>query len=531
MNSRMLDFIEGYGPIKPFAGAFANIGKVTRAPVQVWSARPGAAKVLPSIRAAIEACGLKDGATISFHHHLRNGDDVVRAVMAEIAALGLRDIKIAASSLFPVHAPLVEHIRSGVVTGIATGYMAGPVAEAVARGWLATPAVMQTHGGRARAIEAGEVHIDIAFVAAPTADTYGNLNGVEGPSACGTLGYPMVDVKYADRVVAITDHLVPYPACPIDITQDHVDFVVSVESIGDPQLIASGTTRPTTDPDRLRIAATAARVVEASGLLVDGFSFQTGAGGISLAVASYLKGIMAERRIIGSFAAGGITGMIVDMLEAGVFRTLFDVQCFDLKAVESYRRNPAHQAMSASMYASPHNRGAVVNQLDTMILGAAEIDRDFNVNVSTGTDGMIIGGSGGHSDTAAGAKLALVTTQLAGGRYPKIVDRVTTLTTPGETVDAVVTEEGVAVNPRRADLRERLVAAGLPVVPIDQLRERAEHRTGGPFQLRERDLSRVVAVVEYRDGTVIDVTRQVEGGGASTSADMLSDTDKRLSSA
>src|SRR4051812_14543284 len=320
-------------------------------------------------------------------------------------------------------------------------------------------------------------------------------------------------------------------ACPIDITQDDVDYIVAVESIGDPRLIASGTTRPTTDPDRLRIAETAARVVEASGLLKDGFSFQTGAGGISLAVASYLKDIMAERRIVGSFAAGGITGMIVDTLEGGVFRTLFDVQCFDLKAVESYRRNPAHQAMSASMYANPHNRGAVVNQLDTMILGAAEIDRDFNVNVSTGTDGMIIGGSGGHSDTAAGAKLALVTTQLAGGRYPKIVDRVTTLTTPGETVDAVVTEEGVAVNPRRADLRERLATAGLPVVPIEQLQELAECRTGGPFQPRERERGRVVAVVEYRDGTIIDVVRQVEGGSANTSADTPSDTDKRLSSA
>ena len=531
MSLRIPDFIEGYGPVKPFAGAFANIGKVTRAPVQVWSSRPGAAKVLPSIRAAIEACELKDGATVSFHHHLRNGDDVVRAVMAEIAALGLRDIKIAASSLFPVHAPLVEHIRSGVVTGIATGYMAGPVAEAVVRGWLATPAVMQTHGGRARAIESGDVHIDVAFVAAPTADTYGNLNGVDGKSACGTLGYPMVDVRYADRVVAITDNLVPYPACPIDITQDDVDYVVAVESIGDPRLIASGTTRPTTDPDRLRIAATAARVVEASGLLKDGFSFQTGAGGISLAVASYLKDIMAEKRIVGSFAAGGITGMIVDMLEAGVFRTLFDVQCFDLKAVESYRRNPAHQIMSASMYANPHNRGSVVNQLDTMILGAAEIDRDFNVNVSTGTDGMIIGGSGGHSDTAAGAKLALVTTQLAGGRYPKFVDRVTTLTTPGETIDAVVTEEGVAVNPRQADLRDRLVAAKLPVVPIDQLRDIAERRTGRPFQPTARENGRVVAVVEYRDGTVIDVVRQVAESGATVSTDTPSDTDKGLSSA
>ena len=100
------------------------------------------------------------------------------------------------------------------------------------------------------------------------------------------------------------------------------------------------------------------------------------------------------------------------------------MQCFDLKAVESYRRDAAHQSMSASMYANPHNRGAVVNQLDTMILGAAEIDLDFNVNVTLGPSGLIIGGSGGHSDTAAGAKLALVTTQLAARRHPKIVDRV-----------------------------------------------------------------------------------------------------------
>src|SRR3954454_20069389 len=237
MISYLPEHIEGYGPVKLFAGAFANYGTVMRAPVRVCSVRPGMAKVLPNIRAAIEACGLRDGATVSFHHHLRNGDDVLRAVMAEIAALGLRGIKVAASSLFPVHAPLVEHIRNGVVTGIMTAYMVGPVAEAVAKGWLATPAVMQTHGGRARAIESGDVHIDVAFIAAPTADTYGNLNGVEGKSACGTLGYPMVDAKHADHVVAITDNLVPYPACPIDITQEDVDFVVSVESIGDPRQI------------------------------------------------------------------------------------------------------------------------------------------------------------------------------------------------------------------------------------------------------------------------------------------------------
>jgi citrate lyase subunit alpha / citrate CoA-transferase len=508
-SRRLPGRIAGYGPVRPFAGAFANLGVATRAAVRLHSAPPGRGKVLPGLQAAIEACELKDGCTVSFHHHLRNGDGVLNIVMAEIARLGIRDLRVAASSLFPVHAPLVEHMRSGVVTGIFTGYLSGPVADAVAQGELATPARMVTHGGRARAIEAGEVRIDAAFVAAPTADSYGNINGMDGRAACGTLGYPMVDVAFAERVVAVTDHLVPYPACPIEITQDHVDYVVAVDSIGDPEQIVSGTTRPTSHPDGLRIAAMAARVIDASGLLVDGFSFQTGAGGVPLAVAAGLKEVMRERRIQGSFAAGGITGMIVDMLEAGLFRTLLDVQCFDLKAVASYRRNPAHQPMSASMYANPHNRGAVVNQLDTMILGAAEVDLDFNVNVTTGTNGMIIGGSGGHSDTAAGAKLALVTTRLRSGAYPKIVERVTTLTTPGETIDAVVTEAGVAVNPRREELRERLLAAGLPVVPIEQLWEAATRELKGRPGPPDMAGDRIVGVVEYRDGTVIDVVREI----------------------
>src|SRR5690349_2757541 len=114
--------IQGFGPVRPFAGAHAARGEARPA---VAKARVGArdAKLLPGLQAAIEACGLRDGATISFHHHLRNGDGVLNAVMAEVAAMGLRDIRVAASSIFPVHAPLVEHIRSGVVTSITTSYV------------------------------------------------------------------------------------------------------------------------------------------------------------------------------------------------------------------------------------------------------------------------------------------------------------------------------------------------------------------------------------------------------------------------
>ncbi|WP_242539930.1 citrate lyase subunit alpha [Trinickia mobilis] len=387
-------------------------------------------------------------------------------------------------------------MKTGVVTGVYTGYASGPAAEAISAGLLKTPAVLQTHGGRARAIESGELPIDVAFVAAPTADDYGNLNGVQGRSACGTLGYAQVDARAARRVVAVTDNLVPYPACPAEITQDFVDFVVAVPEIGDAAQIVSGSTRVTEDPAGLEIARAASQVIEVSGLLEDGFSFQTGAGGISLAVAKFVQERMQSKKIQGSFAAGGITGTIVEMLEAGLFRSLFDVQCFDLRAVQSYRKNAAHQGMSASLYANPWNRGAVVNRLDAMILDAAEIDLDFNVNVTTRSDGVLMGGSGGHADTACGAKLAIVTTKLKAGNYPKIVENVTTVTTPGSTIDVVVTEAGVAVNPFREELADRLKAAGLNVVPISRLHDLSQ--TDSRQSASTQDDRRIVAIQQYR---------------------------------
>ncbi len=505
------DWIDGYGKVRRFTGAFDNLGRVERAPVRLLSARPGRSKLLPDLAAAISACNLQDGATISFHHHLRNGDGVLNLVLAEIAKRGLQGITVAASAIFPVHAPLVEHIRRGVVGGLCASTIYGPVAEAVSRGELGRPVLMYTHGGRARCIESGDLHIDVAFVGAPTADSYGNLNGSDGRAACGPLGYAIADAQCAELVVAVTDNLVGYPACPIEITQDHVDFVVTVDSIGNPAQIVSGTTRVTTHPVGLQIAHMAAQVIEASGVFNQGFSFQTGAGGVSLAAAAYLRKIMTRTGVHGSFAAGGITGGIVDMFHAGLFRALFDVQCFDLAAVESYRWDAAHQGMSASMYANPHNRGAVVNQLDAVILGVAEIDLDFNVNVTTGTSGVILGGSGGHADTAAGAQLALMTTRLTAGEFAKVVDRATTVTTPGETVDVVVTEAGVAVHPRRKDLRARLGSCDIPLLSIEELRHKARVLAGGKPKPQSGRTDQIVAVVEYRDGTVIDVVRAVDG--------------------
>lgn len=500
--------IEGYGTVKPFAGSSAQEIEVTRVASKIIPIGPGRKKVLGSIGEAIRACRLSKGMTISFHHCLRNGDLVLNMVLDEAARLGLRDLTVSTTAIFPVHAPLIGHMEKGVVTGLYTNYLSGPVARAVSKGILKRPVIMHTHGGRVRAIAAGDIVIDVAFIAASACDEEGNMNGVEGKSAFGVMGYSHIDARFASRTVAVTDHLVDYPACPIEISQQVVDYVVPVESIGDVCGIVSGTTRITEDPVGLKIAAMAARVIEASGLLKNGFSFQTGAGGTSLAVTSRVHEFMKKYSVQGSFASGGITAHTVQMLQEGLFRTLLDTQCFDLEAVESFRTDKRHQRMSSGMYGNPHTKGAVVNHLDVTILGATEIDSDFNVNVTTGSDGVLMGGSGGHSDTAAGAKLAIVVKGLASKKYPSVVDRVTTVTTPGETIDVLVTEQGIAINPSRPDLLERLGKTDLPVVTIGELMHVAEEITGTQEKPRFED--RIVGVVEYRDGTVIDIVKQVK---------------------
>lgn len=446
-----------------------------------------------SIAQAIDRADLKDGAVISFHHHLRNGDDVMRQVLAIVSNKGIRGVTIAPSSLFPCHASLIPYVENGTITGIHTAYMTGPLADAVAAGALKNPAILTTHGGRARAIEKGVLKIDAAFIAAPAATPDKDLTGAIGPNACGPLGYAMVDAAHA-HAIAITDQItdtLPRTCIPAAL----VDQLVTVDSIGDNAGIVSGTTgRAPSDAGR-RIADLTAQLIAASGLLKDGFSFQTGAGATSLAVANALRPMMAN--ITGGFAAGGITGPLVAMHRDGLFHELRDVQAFDLQAVESYAHDPHHHAMSASDYANPDRPDAFAHQLDVMILGAAQVDTQFNVNVTRSGDGRIIGGSGGHADTAEGAKLAIVTTTTRAGPFPKIVDRLTTLTTPGHTIDAVVTERGIAI--RNPALRDAARAANLPLIDLRDIAEPNDHTPEtGP----------VVAICQDRRGNQIDLIRQ-----------------------
>lgn len=464
-------------------------------------------KLISSIKQAVEASGLKSGMTVSFHHHLRNGDYVLNMVMEAIAELGIKELTVNASSLFDTHRPLKEHIQNGVVSTIQTDYMSQELGRFISAGNMKNPVQFRTHGGRPADIESGKTPIDVAFIAAPASDNMGNCTGKMGKSACGSLGYAMPDARCAKFVVVITDELHPYPLVTRSIPETDVDAVVVVDSIGDPKGIVSGTTKITRDPVGLLMAQTAVDVIKGSGLLKEGFSFQTGAGGASLAAAKFLKDVMVKEGIRGSFGLGGITGYLVDMLNEGCFESLMDVQCFDLKAVESIRSNPRHAEISADQYASPGAKSAVVDNLDVVILGATEIDVDFNVNVHTDSNGRIMGGSGGHSDTAAGAKLAMVIAPLSRARLPIVTDRVTCVSTPGSSIDLIVTQKGVAVNPKDEELRLRLKDAGINVMDIRELKELAERISGVPEKPRFGE--RIVADIVYRDGNVIDHIREV----------------------
>ncbi len=498
--------------LKPFAGLSVSSLEPGTHKVQVpirefRSGRGG--KLLASIDEAIDRAGLRDGMTISFHHHLRLGDGVVNMVMERIAAKGIKDLRLAQTALFDVHNPIIPLIEDGVVTRI-EGSVNGPVGLEVSRGKLKSPAILRSHGGRVRAIQAGELKIDIAFIAASQADEYGNATGRFGKSAFGALGYAWADCHYANKVVVITDEVVPYPCTPFFIPQTHVDYVVEVDSIGNPALIASGTLKITSDPTRLEIASQVVEVLEKAGYLKDGFSFQAGAGGISLAVVKFLGDHLREKGIKGSFAMGGVTGYLTRMLEEGTIRAILDTQTFDLAGVESLRRNPGHQEISTAFYANPHNKGCVVNREDVSFLGATEVDLDFNVNVNTHSTGMLLHGTGGHSD-AAMASLCFITVPLVRGKknnIPVIRDQVTTVTTPGESIDLVVTDAGIAVNPRQEKLRKHLEGAGLPLKTMKELQKMAYDIAGAPLELELSD--EIVALIEYRDGTIIDTVRRVK---------------------
>lgn len=485
-----------------------NSEKITGPRLELQKASPK----LVTLEDAIRATGLTDGMTISFHHHFRGGDKVVNMVVDKLAEMGFRNLHIAASSLQDVHAPLIEHIKNGVISKISTSGLRGELANEISRGLMDEPVVFRSHGGRGSAIANGDLHIDVAFIGASSSDPLGNACGYSrsenAKSICGSLGYALPDARYADKVVVLTDDLVQYPNTPNSISEHDVDYVVEVYSVGDSSKIASGAIRDTKNPRDILLAQQAAKVIINSGYFNDGFSIQTGSGGASLAAVKFLRESMIEKGVKASFALGGITAHMVKLHEEGLIGRLIDVQSFDKVAAESLKNNPMHKEVSACEYASADYPGSAVHYLDIVILSALEVDVNFNVNVLVGSDGIIRGAIGGHPDTAADSALSIIVCPLLRGRIPCVVDEVTTLITPGNTVDVIVTEYGIAVNPRRPELAERLRKAGLKVVDIEWLRDKALGIIGTPAALPFGD--KVVGVVMNRDGSVMDVIMNID---------------------
>jgi len=469
-------------------------------------------KLMDSLEDAIRASGLQDGMTVSFHHHFRDGDAILNTVVATLSKMGFKNLTVASSSLSNAHAPLVDYIDDGTVTRLQSSGCRGRLADAISKCEieLAEPMIFRSHGGRASAIANGTLHIDVAFLGVASCDALGNASGTnaEGTSICGSLGYAKVDARYADKVILLTENIATYPNVPCSIPATDVDYVVRVDSIGDSSKISSGATRYTKNPRDLMIAESAAKAIIASGYFGDGMSLQTGTGGSSLAVTRFLEGAMKEQNITADFALGGITSQIVKMHEAGLIRTVIDVQSFDGEAALSIRDNAGHVEIDGNQYASPFNEGSAIHQLDVVILSALEIDVNFNVNVLTGSDGIIRGAIGGHPDTASCAALTVIVTPLIRGRIPCVVDNVGCLITEGSVCDVLVTDVGIAVNPKRPEVEARLRKAGLNVKTIEQLRDEAYSVVGVPENLEYGD--KVVGIVTAPDGRVLDMIRNVK---------------------
>lgn len=494
--------------LHPFAGAFNTNpnGKRKYAP-KLSVSKPNNDKLCKTVRDALEKAQVRDGMTVSFHHHLREGDAVVNMVIEEIAKMGIKNITIFPTALFAVHDKLIEFVKSGVISRI-EGSLNGPIGKFVSFGNMKNTCVLRSHGGRVRAIESGDMKIDIAFIASPTSDEFGNCSGLYGKSACGPLAYADIDSRYAEHVIVITDNLVKYPLVPHSIPSTRVDTVVKVDSIGDPALIVTGTMRITKSPTRLLIAKYSVDFLDKIGYIKNEMNFQTGAGGISLAVTKFMADKMREKNVKAKFINGGITKYAVDMLKEGLTDSLIDVQSFDLEAIESMRSDKNHFECTVDEYANYFSKGCLVDKLDVGFLGATEVDVDFNVNVNTHSDGLLLHGIGGHQDVAAGCDITMITIPAYRNRLPIIMDSVTTVTTPGETVDVIVTEMGIAINPLRTDLMEKAKnIKSIPIMPIHEMKNKIEKITGKMEKPEKKD--RIVALIEYRDGTIIDVVREV----------------------
>ena len=179
----------------------------------------------------------------------------------------------------------------------------GKIGEAISTGRLKTFAISAPHGGRVRAIESGEVHIDIAFIGAPTCDEYGNMRANGGKSDCGVLSYAMVDAQYADKVVAVTDCLVPFPNIPASISMVDVDYVCVVDEDWKSGKDRDRCCKTDDGCQKIMMADYCTKFVVNTPYFKEGFSYQTGCRRSFHRLHDLPRKIMEERGIHGTYAS------------------------------------------------------------------------------------------------------------------------------------------------------------------------------------------------------------------------------------
>lgn len=463
-------------------------------------------KTISSLKEALIKAGIKDGMVISTHHHFRNGDLISNQIFDIAAELGIKNLTWVPSASFECHEPLVKYLENGVIHHI-EGSMNGSLGRFTSTKGQKGLGILRSHGGRYQAIQDGEVVVDIAVIAAPTADAFGNATGDRGPTACGLLGFALADSQYANKVIVVTDNLVPFPCYPWQIHGNYVDYVVVLDKIGIPEKIVSGTTEITKSPDRLLLAEWTAQFCNEAGIIRDGFSFQAGAGGTALSIGIYFADILRQKGMKARFARGGSNKYLVKMLEEGLTDYILDGQTFDLEGVRSMRENGNHVNTSPFTSYNYHGKGNFASMLDVVILGATEVDTNFNANVVTHSDGMLLHGIGGWQNCIF-SKCTILPIPLFRDRLPVIRDEVTTICGPGELIDVIVTERGIAINPLRKDLIKIMKNSNLPIKTIQELKKEAEQICGVPDKAKYTN--EPVAVVKWVDGTIIDTIWKIQ---------------------
>ena len=468
---------------------------------------------------------LVDGDTISYPHYYRTGDCGLKLVVESLKKKGRKNIKIYGNAFFDNVDPwLIEAIKDGTIGGL-YGNPYQKLGSSIVKGdLLPWVSVGFSHGNRVRKLETGEVTIKVAFGPVPIADKYGNANGLMGKEEhlCGPLALFAADALYAEYVCLLAGTISDTIIMPMPIPMTQVDFVVPVETPGLASGIGSGTIdmqKARSNPFNARVADNITRVIKASGVVRNNFGFQVGSGA-GLLILDNIRNILKETGIKANFSIGGVTSLHVDMLDEGTLHQLMHGQLFEpsRRVFDSLLNNPRHHEINVAYYASVADKECAVNMLDLAVLSTLEVDLDFNLNTVC-AGGRIVGGIGGGQDVAAGADLTIIFMPLATGKngkgFPKVVDHVYTRTTPGEVIDVIVTEEYAAVNPQSKSgykdaILERAKNFGVTLLSIEELKQKSIDKAHefGVIPPPSPVSDEVVHVIEWRDGTLLDVIRK-----------------------